>query len=46
MARYNLADTVVELGRTREAAVHWREYLKQDPASAWGAHARKRLAAS
>jgi tetratricopeptide (TPR) repeat protein len=46
MARYNLADTLDELGRTREAAVHWREYLKQDPASAWGAHARKRLAAS
>jgi tetratricopeptide (TPR) repeat protein len=43
-AHYNLADTLDELGRTSEAEPHWRAYLKYDPTSQWGKHARQRLA--
>ena len=43
-ALYNLADTLDELGKTADAAPHWRAYLQQDAASPWAAHARRRLA--
>jgi tetratricopeptide (TPR) repeat protein len=42
-ARYNLADSLDELGRRAEAAPHWQAYLKLDPISEWADHARKRL---
>ena len=45
-AHFNLADLLDELGRNSEAAEHWRAYLRLDPASEWGRHARSRIAAS
>jgi tetratricopeptide (TPR) repeat protein len=42
-AQYNLADTLDELGRGAEAAPHWLAYVRQDPFSPAGAHARSRL---
>jgi tetratricopeptide (TPR) repeat protein len=43
-AHYNLADTLDEMGLPREAAPHWKAFLRHDTASPWAAHARKRLA--
>jgi tetratricopeptide (TPR) repeat protein len=43
-AHYNLADTLDEMGLNHEAAPHWEAYLRQDQASRWAAHARRRLA--
>jgi tetratricopeptide (TPR) repeat protein len=42
-AHYNLADTLDDLGRDAEAVPHWQAYLRYDPLSKWGAHARTRL---
>lgn len=42
-AHYNLADTLEDMGRHDEAAVHWKAYEKADPMSEWGVYARKRL---
>jgi hypothetical protein len=44
-AHYNLADTLDDMGLSREAAAHWNAYLRHDTSSPWAAHARKRLAA-
>jgi tetratricopeptide (TPR) repeat protein len=44
-AHYNLADTLEEMGKAQEALVHWQAYLRQDPASAWGKHARSKAIA-
>lgn len=40
---FNFADTLEEMGRHDEAAVHWRAYVAGDPVSEWGTYARKRL---
>jgi Flp pilus assembly protein TadD len=42
-AHYNLADTLDELGLNDQARAHWEAYLRYDPQSQWGAHARRRL---
>jgi tetratricopeptide (TPR) repeat protein len=42
-AHYNLADLLEEIGRTGEARGHWQIYLRYDPQSEWGRHARARL---
>lgn len=42
-AHYNLADLLEELGRPHDAAEHWQRYVRLDPASPWGRHARSRL---
>lgn len=42
-ARFNLAAALDDLGRADEAAPHWRVYLRLDPSSEWGGHARERL---
>jgi tetratricopeptide (TPR) repeat protein len=44
-AHYNLADTLDDMGLAREAAPHWKAFLRFDTSSQWAAHARKRLAA-
>jgi tetratricopeptide (TPR) repeat protein len=44
-ARYNLADTLDDLGRSADAIPHWKAYLQLDPHSQWAEHARKRLRA-
>lgn len=43
-AQHNLARSLDEMGLGRESAPHWRAFLKQDTASPWAAHARRRLA--
>ena len=42
-ATYNLADALDELGRAKEAAHYWRDYLQCDMTSERAAHARRRL---
>jgi uncharacterized protein (TIGR02996 family) len=42
-ARYNLADTLDELGRNWEATPHWQAYLRHDHFSEWAQHAKRRL---
>jgi tetratricopeptide (TPR) repeat protein len=42
-AHYNLADLLEETGRAREARAHWKIFVRQDPQSPWGRHARARL---
>lgn len=43
-AHYNLALLHQGSGQVMEAVRHWKTYLKLDPASAWGAIARRELA--
>jgi thioredoxin-like negative regulator of GroEL len=42
-AHYNLADALDNAGRREEALPHWRDYLRHDPGSRWGAYARQRV---
>ena len=42
-ARYHLARTLDELGRTKEAEEHWRRFLEAAAESPWAAEARSRL---
>ena len=42
-AHYNLGDLLDGLGRTLEAHVHWRAYLRHDPQSPWASYARRKL---
>jgi hypothetical protein len=44
MAHYNLADTLTDLGRSGEAAPHWKAYLLSDATSERAAYARRQLA--
>jgi tetratricopeptide (TPR) repeat protein len=41
---YNLADELEAAGQLEDARIHWRAYLRYDPAgSAWAEHAAERL---
>jgi tetratricopeptide (TPR) repeat protein len=42
-AHYNLADTLDQMGEPLKATAHWDQYLRQDSASPWADHARRRL---
>ncbi|MBL8177226.1 MAG: CHAT domain-containing protein [Bryobacterales bacterium] len=44
-ARFNLALTYEALQMNTQALAAWRDYVKRDGASAWGAEARRRLEA-
>ena len=45
-ARFNLAQTLVEMGRGQEAMLHWQAYLAADSGSTWADYARERLEAA
>jgi tetratricopeptide (TPR) repeat protein len=40
---WHLADVLMQLGRTDEAALHWRKYLEFDSDGPWAERARQRL---
>jgi tetratricopeptide (TPR) repeat protein len=42
-AHWHAADVLLQLGRTQEAAYHWRSYLKFDTRGPWADEARQRL---
>jgi tetratricopeptide (TPR) repeat protein len=42
-AHWHAADVLLQLGRTEEAAYHWRSYLKFDTRGPWADEARQRL---
>jgi tetratricopeptide (TPR) repeat protein len=42
-AHWHAADVLLQLGRTDEAADHWRRYLKFDTRGPWADEARQRL---
>jgi tetratricopeptide (TPR) repeat protein len=42
-AHWHAADVLLQLGRTEEAAAHWRSYLKFDTRGPWADEARQRL---
>jgi len=42
-AHWHAADVLLQLGRTEEAAGHWRSYLKFDTRGPWADEARQRL---
>jgi tetratricopeptide (TPR) repeat protein len=44
-AHWHVADTLVQLGRSQEAAAHWRKYLEFDRRGPWADQARQRLRA-
>jgi tetratricopeptide (TPR) repeat protein len=44
-AHWHLADVLVQLGRERDAIVHWRRYLEFDNRGPWAEQARQRLEA-
>jgi predicted Zn-dependent protease len=44
MARYNLADTLTDMGHAAEAAGHWKAYLQMDSQSERAAYARRCIA--
>jgi tetratricopeptide (TPR) repeat protein len=43
-AHWHVADVLLQLGRTDEAAEHWRRYLQFDTRGPWAEEARQRLA--
>jgi tetratricopeptide (TPR) repeat protein len=42
-AHWHAADVLLQMGRTEEAAAHWRSYLKFDTRGPWADEARQRL---
>ena len=42
-AHWHAADVLMQLGRPKEAAAHWRTYLEYDRRGPWAEQARQRV---